>query len=107
MNRTQIFADSADQHGFRRVFLTRRQHRDRIDSGAQDVDTQENNQRKSVPSVVIRVPFESLEESLDRGSRDVCKRQGWKPVSYTHLDRVAAVGRRTPNGESIGWPRLD
>ena len=74
-NSTQIFADLADQHGFRRVFLKRRQRRGRIDSGAHVVDTQESNQRKSVQSVVIRVPFESLGEPLNRESRDVCKRQ--------------------------------
>ena len=48
------------------MFLNGRQCRDRIDSGAHGVDTQENNQRESVQSVVIRVPFESLEESLNQ-----------------------------------------
>ena len=45
-NRTQISADLADQHGFRGVFLKRRQRRDRIDTGADGVDTQEKQAAK-------------------------------------------------------------
>ncbi len=87
-NRTQISADLADQHGFPGVSLKGRQRRDPIDSGAQGVDTQDTNQRKSVPSVVIRVPFESLREPLERGSRDVCQRQ------RRSLVRVPGRGRQ-------------
>ncbi|REJ95317.1 MAG: hypothetical protein DWQ34_06315 [Planctomycetota bacterium] len=43
-NRTQIFTDSADQHGFFRVCLKRRPHRGRIDSGVHRVDAQESKQ---------------------------------------------------------------
>ncbi|REJ71156.1 MAG: hypothetical protein DWQ34_08555 [Planctomycetota bacterium] len=46
-----------DQHGFRLVFLKTRQRRDRIDPGVNTLHSTEGNQRKSVPSVVIRVPF--------------------------------------------------
>ncbi|REJ76654.1 MAG: hypothetical protein DWQ34_17000 [Planctomycetota bacterium] len=61
---------------FARSFFKRWQRRDRIDPGVNALHSAESDQRKSVQSVVIRVPFESLEESLNRGSKDVCKRQG-------------------------------
>ncbi len=92
-NRTQIFTDLADQHrffgGLPPEAAGPRPHR----FSAHGVDTQESNQRKSVQSVVIRVPFESLEESLDRGSSDVCKRQGIR-VGRSPACRVGCIPAR-------------
>ncbi|REJ87029.1 MAG: hypothetical protein DWQ34_19105 [Planctomycetota bacterium] len=59
----------ADQHGSCGEFLKTWQPQDRVDSVAQGVNTKESNQRESVQSVVIRVPFESVGELLGRGSR--------------------------------------
>ena len=100
-NRTQIFADSADQHGFAGNFFKRRQRRDLIDPGVNTLHSTENNQRESVRSVVIRVPLESLGEQLYRESRDVCKRQLSKVLPIPPRHRGVPHGSR---GDAVASP---
>ena len=92
--------DSRTGHRFSRMWRTGtdlrgiRQRRDRIDPGVNAPHSAENNQRKSVQSVIIRVPFESLGEQLDRGSRDVCKRQPHHPVLFSQEPSEKGVSER-------------